>query len=184
MIGIYCIKNKVNGKVYISSSNDIKRRIRKHKTELNTGIHSNKYLNRAYNKYGSNNFEFIVLEECDTENLIERELHYISLYDALNRKKGYNLSVPIKHPSITSNKEYRSILSASKKGIRPSNYKQMIKSRWIKIKVYINNVFYKEFQSYSEAERELGINKGYIYSYFKNPNQKRRKYLEYKFEKV
>ena len=184
MIGIYCIKNKINGKVYIGSSNNIERRFKRHKTELNTKRHSNKYLEKAYNKYGEENFEFIILELCNEEKLIQKEICYISKYDSLNILKGYNLSIPIKHPSLTSNKEYRTILSKSKLGKKPSNYEEMRKIRWVAVRVYKNNVLLEDFQSYNEAERKLNIKKGYIYSYFKNPLQNRRKYIEYTFQKI
>ena len=82
MIGIYCIKNKINGKVYIGSSNNIERRFKRHKTELNTKRHSNKYLEKAYIKYGEENFEFIILELCNEEELIQKEIFYISKYDS------------------------------------------------------------------------------------------------------
>ena len=74
MIGIYCIRNKVNNKIYIGSSVDIDRRFRKHRTQLNTKVHSNKHLIKAYHKYGKDNFEFIILEECLKEDLIDREI--------------------------------------------------------------------------------------------------------------
>ena len=184
MIGIYCIKNKINGKVYIGSSNNIERRFKKHKTELNTNNHSNKYLEKAYKKYGKDNFEFIILELCTQEELIQREIFFINKYDSLNYLKGYNLSIPIKHPTLTSNQEYRSILSQSKIGKRPSNYEEMRKIRWVKIKVYENDIFKGIYNSFNEAEREFNISKGYIFSYFKNPSQNRRKYKEFKFEKI
>ena len=184
MIGIYCIKNKISGKVYIGSSNNIERRFRRHRTELNTKTHSNKYLERAYEKYGKDNFEFIILEECNLQELVQREILYIKKYDSLNTLKGYNLSVPRKHPTITSNSNYRSILSEAKKGKMPSNYQEMRKIRWVKIKVYENDIFKGIYNSFNEAEREFNISKGYIFSYFKNPSQNRRKYKEFKFEKI
>ena len=184
MIGIYCIKNKINGKVYIGSSNNIERRFKRHKTELNTNSHSNKYLKKAYKKYGKDNFEFIILELCTQEELISKEIFYINKYEALDNTKGYNLSIPIKHPTITSNSNYRSILSEAKKGKMPSNYQEMRKIRWVKIKVYENDIFKGIYNSFNEAEREFNISKGYIFSYFKNPSQNRRKYKEFKFEKI
>ena len=184
MIGIYCIKNKINGKVYIGSSNNIERRFRRHRTELNTKRHSNKHLERAYQRDGEENFDFIILEICLEEELISKEIFYINKYEALDNTKGYNLSIPIKHPTITSNSNYRSILSEAKKGKMPSNYEEMRKARWVKIKVYENDIFKGIYNSFNEAERELNISKGYIFSYFKNPSQNRRKYKEFKFEKI
>lgn len=184
MIGIYCIKNKISGKVYIGSSKNIERRFRRHRTELNTKRHSNKHLERAYQRDGEENFDFIILEICLEEELISKEIYYINKYEALDNTKGYNLSIPIKHPTITSNSNYRSILSEAKKGKMPSNYEEMRQIRWVKIKVYENDIFKGVYNSFNEAEREFNISKGYIFSYFKNPSQNRKKYKEFKFEKI
>lgn len=60
--GIYKIENKVNGKVYIGSSNSIKRRWQKHKALLRHGKHQNSHLQAAWDKYGEDNFSFSVIE--------------------------------------------------------------------------------------------------------------------------
>ncbi len=173
MIGIYCIKNKTNGKIYIGSSNNIERRFRKHRTELNTQRHSNKYLNRAYNKYGKDNFEFIILEECNVEDLITREIYYIATHDSLKRNKGYNLSIPRKHPSITANEEYRNILSNAKKGVIPSNYEVMRKIRWKKVEVTnLEGEVLHVFNSLKETEETLNIKRGNVFNYLKGKTKK------------
>ena len=56
--GIYKITNNVNGKFYIGSSQNISRRWYDHKRELRIQKHHNKYLQRAWNKYGEENFSF------------------------------------------------------------------------------------------------------------------------------
>jgi group I intron endonuclease len=86
---IYMIRNKVNGKVYIGQTvRNISRRFSEHMKKP-----INNHLNNAYNKYGKENFEFIVLETCDTlEELNKKEKYYIELYDSMNRDKGYNLT--------------------------------------------------------------------------------------------
>jgi excinuclease UvrABC nuclease subunit len=38
-VGVYCIKNKVNGKVYVGSSVNIRRRKTQHFVNLKRGIH-------------------------------------------------------------------------------------------------------------------------------------------------
>lgn len=78
--GVYIIKNKVNGKFYIGSSNNIWKRWQSHIYELNTNSHANKHLQRAWNKYGEENFEFNVLEFCDEEVQFDREQEYIDKY--------------------------------------------------------------------------------------------------------
>src|SRR3989304_1436717 len=61
--GIYKIINKTNGKYYVGSSNDIIGRWFTHKSQLNRNNHCNPHLQRAWNKYGKDNFEFIIVEE-------------------------------------------------------------------------------------------------------------------------
>ena len=89
--GIYCIKNIVNGKVYIGSTNNLQRRLNDHKRELNEGTHINDHLQKSWNKYGENCFDFFVLKECGVEDLLTQEDYYISVFDSLNPEKGYNL---------------------------------------------------------------------------------------------
>ena len=166
MTGIYCIKNKTNGKVYIGSSNNIERRFRRHRTELNTKRHSNKHLERAYQKDGEENFDFIILEICLEEELISKEIYYINKYEALDNTKGYNLSIPIKHPTITSNSNYRSILSEAKKGKMPSNYEEMRQIRWKKVEVSnLEGEILHVFNSLKETEDTLNIKRGNVYNF-------------------
>lgn len=90
MIGIYKITNLVNGKVYIGQSTNIKKRFTKHRnTAFNPNYLEYDYpLYRAMRKYGIENFSFEVLEECNEEELNEKETYYIAKYDS--RKNGYN----------------------------------------------------------------------------------------------
>ena len=89
MTGVYCIRNIENNKVYIGQSIDIKRRWRKHKSELNRNVHNNKHLQSAWNKYGKDAFEFNVLIECTEDKLDSYETEYIRLYHATDRQYGY-----------------------------------------------------------------------------------------------
>ena len=182
--GIYSIRNKVNNKVYIGSSKNLNIRLTRHKNYLLKNKHENSYLQKSYNKYGLENFEFSILEECEVEELVNKEIYYIDLFNSLDSSKGYNLTVPVSHPSIIANEEYRKALSKGKKGITPSNYHEMVKLNWKKVRVFKDNIFYKKFESYNEAERDLGLKKGYIHSYFKRISNIRRKYIEFTFEKL
>lgn len=88
--GIYIIKNTINDKVYIGSAVNIKRRFGDHKSRLKHSKHNNAYLQRAWNKYGKENFKFEVLEFCAKEILNTREEFYISKFKATNENHGYN----------------------------------------------------------------------------------------------
>lgn len=90
--GIYKIENLVNGKIYIGQSKHIKQRWSEHKKELRRNNHGNDYLQRAWNKYGEENFKHTVIEECSEDELDEREIYYINLYNSFESDIGYNLT--------------------------------------------------------------------------------------------
>ena len=85
--GVYKVVNISNGKTYVGSAIDIDRRWRRHKNDLLKGVHHNALLQRAWDKYCENDFEFILIEETEKGSLIKREQHYI---DSLKPK--YNIS--------------------------------------------------------------------------------------------
>lgn len=89
--GIYCIENLINGKKYIGQSNNIYKRWKSHIKELNNNCHCNNYFQKAWNKYGEDNFYFNVLENCKENELNEKEIYYISKYSTY--KSGYNLTL-------------------------------------------------------------------------------------------
>lgn len=87
--GIYKITCLVNNKCYIGSSVDIYKRLCTHKFQLRRNKHNNKYFQRAWNKYGEDNFVFELLEE--TSDLLEREAYYFSTTRCCEEEFGFNL---------------------------------------------------------------------------------------------
>ena len=88
---IYAIKNKINHKMYVGMTNNYKKRIEYHLYELKHNKHHSQKLQRAFNKYGEENFEFCVLLEVDKmEGLELKEKEFIEKYDTY--KNGYNCS--------------------------------------------------------------------------------------------
>ena len=89
MIGIYKITNLINGKIYIGQSVDINKRWRQHKRNSQIkGREYDKYLYRAFRKYGLENFSFELLLECSPQELNEKEKYFINLYSS--DTLGYN----------------------------------------------------------------------------------------------
>lgn len=86
--GIYRIENLINHKSYIGQSVDIYSRWYDHKWELKNNHHNNLHLLRAWDKYGQDSFSFIILEECNEDELNDKEIYWINYYDAYHN--GYN----------------------------------------------------------------------------------------------
>jgi group I intron endonuclease len=91
--GIYGWVNLVNGKVYVGSTDNLARRKYHHIAKLKVGKHPNTHLQSAWNGYGVNNFEFIVLEVVDDPIWLRaREHAWILRLQAADREFGYNSS--------------------------------------------------------------------------------------------
>ncbi len=78
---IYKIENKINNKKYIGKTINWKRRQIDHKSSLKNNRHFNKHLQRSYNKYGSSEFYFIIIEKCTKLKLSFREQYWIDHFD-------------------------------------------------------------------------------------------------------
>ena len=89
MTGIYAIHNVANDKYYIGQAKDIHNRWIQHRSRLKCGTHENCHLQSAYNLYGKDSFEYLVLEECLEHQLNEKEQYYIEEYESY--ENGYNL---------------------------------------------------------------------------------------------
>ena len=93
--GIYLIKNNVNGKCYIGSSNNVARRLNNHKLDLGRGSHNNILMQHEYTKYGASAFSFsILIKDIPEDMLVAYEKVYMYLYDSVVRFKGYNQMFP------------------------------------------------------------------------------------------
>lgn len=145
--GIYCILNLLNQKKYIGSSKNIYDRLVNHKMMLNNNKHHNNYLQNSWNKYKSNNFIYIILEECDKLKLIEREQFYI---DTL--KPEYNFVTNVTDNVITGKEIYQYDL----------NGKFIKKYDFIKQACIENNIHQSTICRYLNGEYKKGG--GYLWS--------------------
>lgn len=143
---IYRIINNINGKSYIGSTKDTKERFKQHiKSSKYSSSQSYNYpLQRAFRKYGIENFSFTIIEECELDIVAEREKYYIVKYNTLtNKGYGYNQTLE------------------TECALRDPLFKQQQIEKYGKKCVLVdkNNNILQFFSSYHEAARIiLGIN--------------------------
>lgn len=91
---IYKITNQINNKVYIGQTKKtVDYRFKEHYYQAKTeqsGKRPITYFHAAINKYGFENFNVETLEQCDDDQLNEREKYWITFYDSYNN--GYNMT--------------------------------------------------------------------------------------------
>lgn len=92
MTGIYKITCKANNKKYIGKATDLELRKQQHFSKLKIGNHPNMKLQDDFNKYGIDNFDFEILEECPEDKLDHLEDYYMlsnhSISQGYNQKRG------------------------------------------------------------------------------------------------
>lgn len=92
---IYKITNIINGKIYIGQTVEYEERVRHHKQIAfrDNSKEKHKPLYKAIRKYGVKNFKFEIIDSANSiEELNEKEIYYIKLYDScIDNNKGYNL---------------------------------------------------------------------------------------------
>lgn len=90
--GIYVIRCKPTGKIYVGSAVRIGERWRQHRRVLATGKHHSVLLQRAWDKYGPDAFVFMILENCLPEQLLSREQHYMDTMRSYEPAFGFNIN--------------------------------------------------------------------------------------------
>ena len=97
-MGIYQIRNIVNGKIFIGSSKNLDGRLNRNRFQLEQGLHMNKELQNDYNQFGEGKFSFEVLDYLEpkedtnydyTEELKVLEEMWLERLQPYN-EKGYN----------------------------------------------------------------------------------------------
>jgi hypothetical protein len=89
--GVYMWINKINGKKYVGSSVNLRRRITEY-YNINNLLRrkgENMLIHRALLKYSYSNFRFEILEFCERDHVISQEKYYSSAFSP-----EYNLQTP------------------------------------------------------------------------------------------
>lgn len=106
-IGIYKITNLINNKIYIGQSKNIYRRWYSHRCDYKN---KDLPLYNSIRKYGIDNFSFEIIEECQINQLSEKEDYWINHYNSYV-PNGYNIKKAETHYSnITIPEKYLFII--------------------------------------------------------------------------
>jgi group I intron endonuclease len=110
---VYQIKNIINGHRYIGSSVDVYSRFACHKSDLKNGKHCNSHLQRAWNKYGEDAFEFSTILLCTKDDTLLNEQKYLD-----EMKPEYNMAICAEASArgIIRSEEHRAKMSAANMG--------------------------------------------------------------------
>lgn len=118
--GIYQIKNMINNKVYIGSTKYFYRRFKRHENDLLSNKHDNTHLQRAWNKYGENNFIHEIIEVVNNvEDILNREQYWLDKLQPFHRDNDYNIcSVAGKTIGFKHSDKTKKLLSDKGKGLK------------------------------------------------------------------
>lgn len=159
--GIYCITNNINDKKYIGQSVNIKKRQRRHFYDLDTNNHDNAYLQRAYNKYGKENFSFLLIKACKPKYLNRFEKMYIKIYNTY--QDGYNLTTGGQSPFEKKNNHRHTLsncIKMSKNKNTTGYFRVYYETNRYKYRWYENKKRKSISSKYIEKLKEKVINKG------------------------
>ena len=97
-MSIYQIRNKVNGKIFLGSSKDLKGILNRVKFQLKNNLHTNRDMQHDFNDIGETNFSFEILDYLEPreggEGIYTKELQILEnmWLEKLQpfQEKGYN----------------------------------------------------------------------------------------------
>jgi group I intron endonuclease len=91
--GVYCILNRVTRKRYVgSAAYSFANRWKTHRKQLRSGCHHSVLLQRAWDKYGEDAFDFLVIQRCVPSCCLAVEQRWMDLLRSSDPGRGFNVS--------------------------------------------------------------------------------------------
>ena len=161
--------NKLNGKKYVGSSVDLRRRLLEYYNVNRLLKEKTMPINVALLKYGYTNFSLTILEICDKDSLMSREKHFFEVYSP-----EYNILKIPGSPSRGSGWTHSEAalenmrIAASKTFKSPEFLTKLSKGQSSGIEVEVTDLEKNTTTTYhaiKAAARALGIDRRYIEHY-------------------
>ena len=152
--GVYCIRHRISGKVYIGSSVNCYHRIKsQHLAKLRKGIHTNPHLQSAFRKYGEGAFEYFIIEECDPEEMLGTEQKQFDLTHCLDPRCGYNINPNAEKTELTEEQceKIRIAKLGKKRGKKPVGLYKSGRNWMVKIGFRGEEIYLGSFSSQRQA---------------------------------
>jgi len=152
--GVYQIRCKRNGKIYVGSAVNLRARWDAHRRDLQRGSHHNPYLQHAWNRYRESAFEFLVLEYVDVACLLHAEQIWIDRTVCINRRFGYNIKLEATCPGFGVGRTWLGFRDPSGKAVTIVNLSDFCRR---------NGLNAGAMHSLSKGQRKLKSHKGWTH---------------------
>ena len=149
-VGIYTITSKIDNKIYVGCSKNVRTRLKKHENLLRQNKHINRHLQSAWNCYKESNFIFEILVECEEQHIYSEENYWCNLLNVHDANYGYNTK-----PTSPMGRSGHSKETIEKMRIGNSKPKPLINKALLQFDLAGN--FIKEWESISNAAKTLGL---------------------------
>lgn len=181
---IYRITNRLNGKIYIGQTTDLKNRIRHYRGdnkryESFSPGRQNRPIDKAMYEYGFENFDFDVLEDnIPIDKLDDAEIEWISYFGSTDPEVGYNEDEGGNFINHRLNMMYKSTNGSPSNGWKHSRDERLRRSKGIII--YFPDTDEIEFRKSAKVlADELGNSRSEVTKAIKRGSKLRDMYIFY-----
>lgn len=151
--------------IYIGQSMDIERRWNSHLSKLKQNRHCNRKLQSVFNKH-SDSIKFEIIEECNTDELDNKEIYWIGYYRSYDTKHGLNMSIG----GDSGHRKYKTREEAEV--TRKEKHKEYYKVHKKEISEYYKQYYNNNIEKLKEYSKQWHVNnKDKIKQYYKKYHQ-------------